>query len=106
MKGIGYLILIAVAAYAAWKYWAGQTVQKATLDNRKVNPPGVSFYQPVAVTQRPQQLRTYIPWDESTHCQWTESTNPQCALPTTQFGYAPAFGPNENQNSTCGVFLP
>lgn len=84
MKGLGYILLLTFGGYAAFKFYENQKKIEVDLSNRAVAPPGISYYQPIAVTSRIQQLQAF---------------NPDGAPDSTVSGYSPAFGPNENQPS-------
>lgn len=76
----GFLLLILFGAYAAIKFYRTEKQIAVELKNKTVNPPGVSYYCNLAVTQRPAQVLA------------PQDTN-SCATST---GFAPAFGPTEN----------
>lgn len=83
MRSIALLALILLGAYAAFKFYRTQKQIDVELKNKIVNPPGVSYYCNLAVTQRPAQVLA----SQETNC---------CA---TSAGFAPAFGPRENMPS-------
>lgn len=78
---IAYLLLLIFGIYVALKYFKGQQQTTAVKQNAVANPPGVSYYCNLAVTNRPAQALAF----DQTNC---------CA--TTPVGFAPAFGPTEN----------
>jgi hypothetical protein len=80
---VGYLIILLFFGYVAWKYYGTQqTVAGTAVPHKEQNRPGVSVYHPKAYPQSAQQLQAFA-----------RRNNMQ----TTQFGYAPALGANENQ---------
>jgi|SRR5271154_154904 len=83
---IGYILLIGFAVYAALKFYNVQSTIALDLSNRKQAAPGVSYYCNRMITHRVQQVQAF-------------QTSNNCS--TTQYGYAPAFGPNENMPSIC-----
>lgn len=88
--GIGQIILIALGAYAALKFYRQQKEIEVELSNRGVNRPGVSFYPPIVVTQRPAQAQAY-------------NENNACA--TMGGAYAPPIGPSENVPPPCQEWI-
>jgi hypothetical protein len=88
---MGGLILVVLALYAAWKFYQTQKGIETALENRAVSPPGISYYEPIAVTQRPQQIQAFA------------ITNSGASVPP---GFAPAFGPLENQPGPNEIMMP
>lgn len=93
----GFLIVILLFGYFAWKYYESKPVVsgKSTVPTKSgrhsayQDRPGVSFYCNMAGSQSKQQLRAY---QKRNNCQ------------TTQSGFAPAFGYQENQPySVCRI---
>jgi hypothetical protein len=82
--GIGYLLLLLFAAYAALKFYGTQKAIEKDLSNRGAIQPGVSYYCNLAVSQRPHQVLA------------AQKYNGDQVSP---LGYAPAFGPTENMPS-------
>jgi hypothetical protein len=79
--GIGYILLVLFASYAALKFYSTQRQIEKDLSNRGGLQPGVSYYCNLAVSQRPAQV---LAAQNFNSCQ------------TAPPNYAPAFGPNEN----------
>lgn len=79
--GIGYLLLLLFAGYATLKFYQTQKAIEQDLSNRGQAQPGVSYYCNLAVSQRPQQVLAAQVYNGDQ---------------TVDYGYAPAFGPNEN----------
>ena len=82
--GVGYLLLLLFGAYAVLKFYQGNQANSATVINRGVAQPGVSYYCNIAVAQRPHQVLAAQIYNSDM---------------VTQIGYAPAFGPVENMPS-------
>lgn len=83
---IGYLIILLFFGYVAYKYYGtSKTVVGKALPRKEQNRPGVSVYTPKAYPQSAQQLQAFALRNN---------------MQTTQYGYAPALGANENQ-PTC-----
>jgi len=82
--GIGYLLIFAVLAYAALKFYSVQREIEHDLTNRSKLAPGVSYYCNLAVSNRPAQVLA------------AQAYNGDMVSP---YGYAPAFGPTENMPS-------
>lgn len=84
MKSIAIVALLAVAGVALWKHRLSLTVKGSvgTPTESGGYPSGVSSYTPIVGAQLPQQLLAF------------RETNPDAVSP---LGYAPAFGPGENQ---------
>lgn len=80
--GIGYILLILFSGYATLKFYESQRQAKQDIANRGALQPGVSYYCNLAVSQRPAQVIA------------AQNINSDMVSPV---GYAPAFGPNENQ---------
>jgi hypothetical protein len=77
----GYAILLLFGGYAVLRFIETQNQVKVSNQNRAGNPPGVSYFKPIAAPNtRAQSLAS-------------QQRN-SCAV--TQPGYAPAFGPREN----------
>jgi hypothetical protein len=81
-KGIGYIILLLIIGYIAFKYYQVQVTVNKTVQNSQSASAGVSFYCCQPVTARPQMIWAF---GAANPCQ---STTP---------GFSPAFGPQENQ---------
>jgi len=79
--GIGYILLLGFLGYAALKFYETQQKIEKDLSNRGAIQPGVSYYCNLAVSQRPAQVLAAQVYNGDM---------------VTPFGYAPAFGPNEN----------
>ena len=88
--GIGQIILIALAGYGAFKFWKTEERKRQSVANRGVLKPGVSYFDPVVVTQRPQQAQAY------------NETN---ACSTMGGAYAPPIGATENMPPTCQEWI-
>jgi hypothetical protein len=80
--GLGYILLVLFGGYVALKYYAITLTVEKKRKNRLVAPPGVNYYCCTPVTSRPQQVWAF---NQDNCCQ------------TVEPGFAPAFGPNENQ---------
>ena len=81
MPAIGFLLVLLFGLYAALKYYKTQQQTTGVVQDAVNNPPGVSYYCNLAVSNRPAQVFA------------SEQTN-SCAV--TQPGFAPAFGQSEN----------
>lgn len=87
---IAYLLLIAFGIYAAVMFWKNKGASASVQANLGFNAPGVGYYDPLVATHRPQQIEAF------------QTSTPGLGIggaSVTQPGYAPAFGPGENQPS-------
>ena len=80
---IGIWVLLALfGGYVALKYYNVKVEVGRSVRNQYIAPAGVNYYCCQPVVQRPQQIWAF---------------NQQNCCSTNPIGYAPAFGPQENQ---------